>query len=139
MAQTFGSPEWAAALHDEINASSEYRNAAAGWGTDFNGNVLLGFEADDQLAAPLNLLVRLKGGRCQGAEFVDDPKHDDAGFSLAGPFSLWKSILERKTMAATAILTGRLKVEGDRLALLKHTSANRALVHCAASIETDWS
>ncbi len=41
-------------------------------------------------------------------------------------------------MAATAILTGKLKVEGERMQLLKHTAANRALIHCTASVDTGW-
>jgi len=136
MAVLFGTPEWAKALAEEINRSSEYKNAAAKWGADFNGNIVLAFEADDVLPAPLNLFVRLKEGRCDGAEFVPAGAHPDAGFVLRAPFGLWKNILERKTLAATAILTGKLKVEGNRMLLLKHTAANRALVYCTASLDT---
>ena len=41
-----------------------------------------------------------------------------------------------QTMAATAILTGRMKVRGDKATLLRHISAHRALIHCAASLDT---
>jgi putative sterol carrier protein len=136
MAYRFGTSAWAKALEQHINQSSEYRNAAAKWGLDFNGNVLLAFEQDEQLDSPLNLLLRLKGGACDGVEFVGTKSHPDAGFVLSGPFALWQQILQRKTMAATAILTGKLKVEGDKMTLLKHTGANRALVHCTASLDT---
>jgi putative sterol carrier protein len=138
MAIPFGTPQWAAALQDEVNCSSEYRNAAAKWGIGFNGNVLLCFEADEQLEQPVSLLVRLAGGTCEGADFVPGDSDPDAGFVLRGPFGLWKSILERKAMAATAILTGRLRVEGDKMTLLKNTAANRALIHCTASVDTRW-
>jgi putative sterol carrier protein len=138
MGYRFGSAEWGEALQQHINQSSEYKNAAAKWGVDFNGNVLLAFEKDDTLDASLNLLVRLKAGTCKGVEFVDSSQHPEAGFVLSGPFTLWQDILKRKTMAATAILTGKLKVEGDKMTLLKHTGANRALVHCTASVDTDF-
>ena len=138
MAFKFGSVEWAEALRDEINDSSEYRNAAAGWGKDFNGNILFAFEADDQLTAPLNLLIRLKGGQSQGAEFVDADSHPEAGFVLRASFGLWKEVLERKTMAATAIMTGKMRVDGQKMTLLKHTAASRALVHCTSSVDTRW-
>jgi putative sterol carrier protein len=134
----FGSADWARALEHEIDESSEYRNAAAKWGVGFNGNVLLVFERDERLPSPLQLLIRLEGGRCRGVEFVDDPEHPEAGFTLTAPFTLWQDILERRTLAATAILTGRLKVKGDRMLLLRHTAANRALIHCTASVDTDW-
>jgi len=138
MASQFGSAGWAAALKQEINGSSEYRNAAANWGVDFNGNMLFVFEADEEAAQARSLMLELAAGSCRSAEFLEADSHPDAGFVLRGPFRLWREILERKTMAATAILTGNLKVEGERMRLLKHTAANRALIHCTASVDTGW-
>ncbi len=139
MAERFGTSEWARSLEEEINSSSEYRNAAASWGVGFNGNILLAFEADGAMADAKRLLVRLEGGRCHGCEFVEGPTHEDAGFVLRAPFSLWREILDRKTPAATAILSGRLRVEGNTMKLLKFVAAHRALVHCAASLDTWFS
>jgi putative sterol carrier protein len=138
MSLTFGTEAWAEALASEINASSEYRNAASKWGDGFNGNVLLVFEADASMPRGFALLVELAKGACQGASFVPGASSPKAGFGLRAPFSVWEDILERKTLAATAILTGKLKVEGDKLTLLKHTGAHRALVACAASIDTEF-
>ena len=138
MAIAFGSPAWAEALRAEINRSSEYRNAAAKWGDGFNGNVLLVFEPDAALAKRRTLLVELSKGSCQGASFVDDPEDARAGFALRGAFSVWKDILERRTMAATAMLTGKLKVVGDKMMLLKHTAAHRSLIGCAAALDTEY-
>lgn len=136
MAFPFGTAEWSAALREEIDRSSEYRNAAAKWGAGFNGNLLFAFEADAALAKPLYLFLKLQAGRCDAAEFVPGPSHPEAGFALRAPFSLWKEILERRTLAATAILTGKLRVEGEMLTLLKHAGASRALIHCTASVPT---
>jgi putative sterol carrier protein len=138
VAFVFGTSEWCAALVEEIGRSSEYRNAAAKWGAGFNGNLLFAFEADAALAKPLYLFLKLQAGRCDGAEFVPGSSHPEVGFALRAPFSLWREILERKTLAATAILTGKLRVEGGMLTLLKHAGASRALIHCTASVPTDF-
>jgi putative sterol carrier protein len=138
MAYRFGTAEYARALCDEINGSSEYRNAASQWGVGFNGDLLFAFEADEMLPAPLYLLLRLKAGRCEGAEFVPGPAHPDAGFTLRAPFRLWREILERRTLAATAILTGKMKIEGDKITLLKHAGSSRSLIHCTASVPTEF-
>ncbi len=132
----FGTADWARQLEREINASSEYRNAAAGWGAGFNGNVLLVFEPDGALAQGRSLLLRLAEGRCLGAEFVEGEKHPEAGFALRAPFSLWRQVLDQKTTAATAILTGRMKVDGDKMRLLRYASAHRAILACASSLDT---
>ena len=134
----FGTPEWAAALRGSIDSSSEYRNAASAWGVGFNGNILFAFEAGGPLPQSLYLLLRLTGGRCLGAEFVPGPSHPEAGFSLRAPFPLWREMLSGKTLAATAILTGKMKVEGNTMALLKHAGAHRSLIHCVASLDTRY-
>ncbi len=134
----FGTASWSDSLREELNNSSEYRNAAAKWGAGFNGNILFAFEPDDALAKPLYLFLKLGAGRCDAAEFIAEPSHPDAGFALRAPFSLWREILERKTLAATAMLTGKLRVEGDRITLLKHAGASRALIHCTASVPTEF-
>ena len=138
MAYRFGSAEYARALCDEINRSSEYRNAASKWGVGFNGNILFTFEADGALPSPVHLLLRLEAGHCDGAEFVPGPSHPDAGFTLRAPFKLWRDILERRTLAATAILTGKMKIEGDTMTLLKHAGSSRSLIHCTASVPTEF-
>ena len=138
MTRRFGTEAWAAALVSEINASSEYRNAAAKWGDGFNGNVLLVFDADATLPTTHALLVELSKGACLGASFVSDGSDPRAGFGLRAPFSVWRDVLSRKTLAATAILTGRMKVDGDKMTLLKHTAAHRALVSCAAALDTEF-
>ena len=151
MTLAFGTESWAQALAAEINASSEYRNAAAKWGDGFNGNVLLVFDADATLPVACALLVKLAKGVCLSASFVPVTKirfrpasfvpgvaHPDAGFGLRAPFSIWQDVLSRKTLAATAILTGRMTVQGDRMTLLKHTAAHRALISCAAALDTDF-
>lgn len=132
----FGAPEWAAALCSALNRSSEYRNAAARWGDGQNGNLLLVFEADAALRPALHLFLALAKGRCERAEFVPGPSHPEAAYTLRAPFSLWREILERRTLAATAILTGKMRVEGDKLTLLRHAGASRALIHVVATIPT---
>lgn len=132
----FGAPEWAATLCEALNRSSEYRNAAAKWGEGSNGNLLLAFEADAALAEPLHLFLALARGRCGRAEFVAGPSHPEAAYTLRAPFSLWRDILERRTLAATAILTGRMRVEGDKITLLRHAGASRALIHVVATVPT---
>jgi putative sterol carrier protein len=136
MAIPFGTEAWAQALCTQLNASSEYRNAAAKWGKGFNGTLLLSFGADGKLPQSRHLLLRVAEGTCHGATFVDGIDHPEAGFGLEAPFSLWKDILEGRQLAVTAMLAGHLKVRGDRFKLLQHVAAQRALLHCVTSLDT---
>ncbi len=136
MPLVFGTEHWARALENAINASGEYGRAGGEWGVGFNGNVLLAFEADAWQPRARSLLVRLGKGACQGAEFIEGTEHGDAGFAFRAPASVWREILDGRMNAAMAILSGRMKVEGDTATLLKFMEAHRALVRCAASIAT---
>jgi putative sterol carrier protein len=137
-AARFGTPAWAEAFQRGINSSSEYRNTGAKWGAGWNGNLLFVFEADPELPEPLHLLVRLAGGRCEGCAWVEDARHPEAGFVLRAPFAAWREILAGRALAATAVLTGKMRVEGDTLRLLQFAGAHRSLIHCAASVPTEF-
>lgn len=134
----FGTDAWARTLCEALNGSSEYRNAAARWGQGFNGTVMLTFEADGKLPRTLHLLVRLEAGRCLGAEFVDRPDHPEAAWALQAAFAVWKDILDGRSLAATQILAGRLRVRGDKMTLLKHAAAHRALLSCVSALDTRY-
>jgi putative sterol carrier protein len=134
----FGSAAWSDALRDALNASSEYRNAAAKWGQGFDGSLVLAFEQGGGLPAPLHLHLDLAAGRCDRAAFVEAASRPPAGFVLRAPFPVWREILERRLLAATAILTGKMKVEGDTITLLRHAGAHRALLHVTASLDTEF-
>ena len=66
MAIPFGTETWAQALCTQLNASSEYRNAAAKWGKGFNGTLLLSFGADGKLPQSRHLLLRVAEGTVLG-------------------------------------------------------------------------
>ncbi len=138
MSLVFGTDAWAEALCSEINASSEYRNAAAKWGDGFNGNVLLVFQADPASSQSRSLFLSLAKGACGGARFIEEGAQKDAGFALRAPFSVWRDILSGKTLAATAILTGKMKIDGETMTLLKHAGAHRALITCVAALDTTF-
>ncbi len=138
MSNRFGTEAWARELERKINGSQEFRSAGSRWGEGFNGNILFVLEADALRQRTQSLLIRLHAGACGGAAFSDEADHPDAGFVLRAPFALWKEILERRAEAAAAILTGRMKVEGDKMTILAHTTAHHVLFHCACSVETDW-
>ena len=101
MAHRFGTNEWALSLKDEINASSEYRNAASNWGVGFNGNMMFAFDADDELQESLRLLIHLAAGQCEAAEFVGDERRGEAGYAapdadVVKAFNTlnWKTMME---------------------------------------------
>ena len=94
----------------------------------------IGFDALRALNPALSL-VSLSNFGATGP-YRDWELTDLVAFALAGPYGLWHDILSGKTLAATAILSGKLQVTGDKLKLLKHASSHRAMVHCVGTVDT---
>ena len=131
----FGSPDWARAVADGLNADTEYRSAGKGWGVGFNGHILLRVEPDGVFPRPIGILYRLKERVCDGVEILDgDPP--PVGFVLSAPYQVWKNIFQGKTRALSALMTGKIQVAGSKTTLLKHTRTAQAVLRVTASIPT---
>jgi putative sterol carrier protein len=136
MSLVFGSPEWCAALHESINKSEDYAQSAKTWGVDFNGNLMFAIEADDTFSNPLNILLYLKAGHCDGVETVEDPGDPEAGFSIQAPFKVWTEIFKGNLKPATAIFTGKMRVRGSMTTMMKYANSAQHLIQATRTVPT---
>ena len=127
-------PERIESLMRALNGSQAFREASADWGNGFNGNVLLVFEAEPGEGDPARtgVLLRLEAGGCRGAERVDAAEHAEAGFVFRARRSVWSEMLDGSTDPLGAAMSGRLKVEGNYLLLLRHAKIAPSVVACVA-------
>lgn len=127
--------EWAAAFRDAVDASAEYRAAAAGW----TWSVALALDpAAPALGYPDPVAVdlALDRGVCRAARLVP-AEEATSDFVLRGPYETWKAIVRGTLDPMTAVATGRLSLaRGSLTTLLLHVGAARALVGVAQRVET---
>ena len=129
-------PEWAAAFHDAINASAEYRAAAGSW----TWSVALALEPDPALGYPEAVAVALdlNRGTCRAARLVPAAAAD-TDFVLRGDYAAWKAIVRGALDPMTAVATRRLAVaRGALTTLMLHVGAARALVAVARVVPTEF-
>ncbi len=79
--------------------------------------------------------VGLEDGACTGVDVVESPESRDVGFVLRGPYDTWRAIVDGRP-APSAVLTGDLAVEGDRLKRLRYAPMFAMLGDVAAAVET---
>lgn len=129
-------PEWAAAFQDAIDASAEYRAAAASW----TWGVALALDPAPALGypEPVAVALELDRGTCRGARLVPTAAAD-TDFVLRGDYATWKAIVRGAVDPMTAVATGRLAVaRGALTTLMLHVGAARALVAVARTVPTEF-
>lgn len=132
MAIKFGTAEWMQALHDQLNASEAYAQAAQNWEGDFYFIA----EADGPVTQPMYLYLDLWHGKCRAAFPVTDKSAKNPAFVMSGPYSTWVQVVKGKLDPLQALATGKLKLKGNMITIMKNVKAAQEIVKCCTRIET---
>jgi putative sterol carrier protein len=140
MAHRFPSEEWIQAWHRTVNRDDVYRRAGAGWGVDFDGNVLFHLQADDRLPEDRYFSVRLDDDAVDDCREVDAPDSTDHGLVLRGSYADWVRLTTGEIGAAEGLMTGVFELEGDVQGIVGsgHSTAAARLVELLAEVDTEY-
>lgn len=128
----FPSDAWIKQLMTELNTSAAYQEAAKTW----EGDLYFIIEPEGGLTETTYLYVDLWHGECRQAYVVDDPARLEPEFRLTAPVNVWKQIIERKLDPIKAMLTRKLKLQGNMAKIMRHVKAANEMVNCTTHIET---
>ncbi|WP_254841259.1 sterol carrier protein [Natronomonas marina] len=79
--------------------------------------------------------VGLEDGRCTDVEVLESPDEREAGFVLRGSYDVWRSIVDGRP-SSSAVLSGDLAFEGNRVRRLRYAPMFGMLGDAAADVET---
>jgi putative sterol carrier protein len=125
---------WAAALERELAADEAYQRAAANW----SGSLLFVLEPDRArgIEAERRVFLDLDHGNARAVRPALPGDEREARFRLGAPAATWVEVLEGELEPATAVMSGRLRLErGSLFSLLPHLEAARRLLACARRVE----
>ena len=123
------SSAWADALCADLNASTEYREAAATW------EGALSFVAQSD-AETRTVWLDLHHGACRSALAGPDAAARDAPFAIEAPLAVWQDVLSGRLDPIMGMMLGKMKVSGNMSTIAAHAKAAKVLVARAAAIET---
>ena len=133
----FPSKEWLDAYAERINASSDYREAAATW----EGDISYVFEAEpdkgvnDEVWAWLDLWH----GECRGSKFGITPEEgEQSKFIIRAPYSRWKEVIRKELDPVKGMMQGKLKLKGDLPTIVRYVKAANELVNLAQTVPTEF-
>jgi putative sterol carrier protein len=132
----FPSEGWMAAYEDLINASSEYREAAASW----EGAIAFVLEAEPDRGVPSDLwaILDLWHGECRSARLIGPEEGSAAPYVIRAPYSRWKEVLRGDLDPVKGMMQGKLALQGDLAAIVRYIRAADELVNLTTQVPTEF-
>ncbi|MFX1494687.1 MAG: SCP2 sterol-binding domain-containing protein [Promethearchaeota archaeon] len=108
-----------------INNSSEYNQAAKGWGVDFEGSLMWLMGASGEIKDDIRIYLDLKDGKCLGIKLLapDENPPRNPILVLRAPLNIWKEMRIRRINPNQFIMSGRLKIEGNISIIMRYSKA----------------
>ena len=132
----FPSDPWFRELAVQVNASTEYREAAATW----EGDIAFVIEAEPDKGVPEDVwaILELWHGECRGAALIDEERGLSAPYVVRAPYSRWKDVLLGELEPVKAMMQGKLRLRGDLPNIVRHVRAASELVRLTGLVDTQF-
>jgi putative sterol carrier protein len=140
MAKPFPSAIWMDALIEQLNTDERYAQVAKNW----EGDIYVVIDPDDSNPAqeePVAYYLDLWHGRCRGGSYYDSLPEDGppAIFTFRTNLANILKIFNGELDPIQAMLTRRLKVEGNMAYLLRNVPTVLDFIRCCRSVPMDVS
>jgi len=134
MAVIFPSQEWLKSLEEKLNSDARYADIAKNW----EGDLVFDILPEGNLKEPLKMYLDLWHGKCRGAEYAPDASsHAKPTFILRSAYSNFSAILLGKLDPMTAMMTSKLKVEGNLGYMMRNVPTVLDFVRCCKEITSE--
>jgi len=130
----FPSEEWIKLFKDALNANAAYEDAAKTWEGDF----LFVVQPDGALQAQTVFYVDLWHGKCRDAAMLGPGETKQTAFIYEGPYGNWIKLINKELDPIQSLLTGKFKLKGDMLKVLRAVRAAKELVETAGKVPTEF-
>lgn len=131
---TFPSQEWIEDFRDRVNANEEYAHAAQTWEGDF----LFVVKPEGDLAEEASFYVDLWHGRCREARMLEPGEEVKTAFTYAGPYGNWVKLINAEIDPIKGLLTGKFRLRGSMMKVMRYTKAAKILVETASQVPTEF-
>ena len=127
----FPSENWVKEYMEKLNASKAYEDAGKTW----EGDILFVMQKDDTHPMDEYVYLDLHHGKCRSAKYIDSgdnlPKTE---FKYIGKYSNWVKLLDKQIDPIQGILTGKFKLDGPMMKIMRYTKAAKEMVNTASTV-----
>ncbi len=131
---TFPSQEWIEIFMEKLNANEEYAEAAKDWEGDF----LFVCKPEGNLEEEAVFYVDLWHGKCREARMLEPGEALDTAFTYTGPYGNWIKLINKEIDPIRGLLTGKFRLKGSMMKVMRYTKAAKLLVSTAGQVPTEF-
>lgn len=138
MGYPFPSESWLNALVDVLNTDKRYAEVAKNWEGDMTVVIEQGASGPSD-GLPVAKYLDLYHGECLAARMIDPEEEElpDAAFTLRATIDNIYKIFTGELDPMQAMLTRRLRVEGNMAYMLRNVPTVLEFVRCARAVEIE--
>ncbi|MGD2163111.1 MAG: SCP2 sterol-binding domain-containing protein [Anaerolineales bacterium] len=138
MGYPFPSESWLEALKEVLNHDERYAETAKNWEGDMTVVIEPGKQGNSE-DLPIAKYLDLWHGTCRGVRFINPRTEElpEAAFTLRASIDNLFKIFTGELDPMQAMLTRRLKVEGNMAYMLRNVPTVLEFVRCARAVEME--
>ena len=126
----FPSLEWVNQLSDKLNSDERYGQIARNW----EGDLKFQLEPDERCQENLEIYLDLWHGKCRKGTFNDHATEVKPVFILSAPYKNFIQILEGELDPMQAMLTRKLRVQGNLVYMMRNIPTVLDFVRCCRDV-----
>lgn len=130
----FPSEEWSKEYVEKLNSNEAYAEAGKKW----EGDITFVIKQDEDFDHDAFLYLDLLHGECKGHQFsLDKSSIPDSEFKYSGKYGNWIKLINKEIDPIQGILTGKFKLEGSMMKIMKFTKAAKEMVSTASLVSQE--
>ncbi|MFQ5839004.1 MAG: SCP2 sterol-binding domain-containing protein [Thermoplasmata archaeon] len=130
----FPSQEWIEVFMEKLNSNKDYEEAAKDWEGDF----LFIAKPEGNLKEKVAFHVDLWHGKCRSARMLSPEEELRTAFTYEGPYGNWIKLINKEIDPIRGLLTGKFKLKGSMMKVMRYTKAAKLLVETASQVPTEF-
>jgi putative sterol carrier protein len=130
----FNTDEWIKELSRLLNESKDYERAAKDWEGDF----IFIVEPDESFPDHIYFYLGLLHGKSPDAAMIANENERKAEFTIRAPYGTWRKVIQGKLEPIQGMMTGKLKLRGNLMKVMRYPKAAKEIISCCAKIPTDF-
>ncbi len=127
MPAIFPNQEWQQAFQQKLNTDEKYAHIARNW----EGDMTIQIEPSGPLIEPVSIYLDLWHGKCRAIVELSAPEERQAAYILSASYEDLAKVLTGELYIMQALLTRKLKLDGDMAYVMRNVPVVLDFVRCA--------
>ena len=120
---------------EKLNSNTAYEDAGRNW----EGAMTFVVQKDATLDRDAFIYLDLYHGKCRDAKFsLAESDLPVPEYKYSGPYSNWRKLINKEIDPIQGLLTGKFKLQGSMMKVMRFTKAAKEMVNTTALVQTEF-